>query len=50
MPPLSSLSLQDPTESSPIPCSKLITSSLLQVFDDASGNHYNAAQQYYYNR
>ena len=23
---------------------------LAQVFDDASGHHYNAAQRYYYNR
>ena len=47
---LSSWSLQGHTEKSPIPCSKLIMSLLLQVFDDASGHHYNAAQRYYHNR
>jgi hypothetical protein len=47
---LLSWSLQGHTENSPIPCSELIVSLLLQVFDDASGHHYNAAQRYYHNR
>ena len=47
---LLSWSLQGHTENSPISCSELIVSLLLQVFDDASGHHYNAAQRYYHNR